>query len=188
MLKKSDLWVLVLVIVSAGLAGQQLRRPAVAKLMNMPRQVPIPAQLSRGGCQNTGWQSDVWLSGLVWHPRGMAVWSLAGGIGRKRAAAGGWECQSGFMPDVSELPPAERFPTGFKLADGRPAEVFSSFQRPTVLRHFQWLQEYGIDGVFVQRFANGLRSRANLEHNNTVLANCRAGANLHGRPMRLCMI
>ncbi len=84
-------------------------------------------------------------------------------------------------PDVTELPPAERFPTGFKLADGRPAEVFSSFSKATVLRHFRWLQDYGIDGVFVQRFANGLRNPATLEHNNTVLASCREGANRHGR-------
>jgi hypothetical protein len=84
-------------------------------------------------------------------------------------------------PDVSELPPGERFKTGFKLADGRPAEVFSSFQKPTVLTHFQWMQDYGIDGVFVQRFANGLRNQPTLEHDNTVLANCREGANLHGR-------
>ena len=84
-------------------------------------------------------------------------------------------------PDVSELAPGERIPTGFKLADGKPAEVFSSYEKPTVLRHFQWMQEYGIDGVFVQRFINGLKSRAVLDHNNTVLANCREGANLHGR-------
>lgn len=85
-------------------------------------------------------------------------------------------------PDVSELSATERFPTGFKLADGRPAEVFSSFQTPTVLRHFQWMEDYGIDGVFVQRFAGGLRHNpSNLDHNNQVLANCRAGANLHGR-------
>ncbi|HEY4414126.1 MAG TPA: glycoside hydrolase family 71/99-like protein [Verrucomicrobiae bacterium] len=84
-------------------------------------------------------------------------------------------------PDVSELSSAERFATGFKLADGRTAEVFSSFQTPTVLRHFQWMQDYGIDGVFVQRFTAGLGGRSSLEHNNQVLANCRQGANLHGR-------
>jgi hypothetical protein len=84
-------------------------------------------------------------------------------------------------PDVSELPPSERIPTGFKLADGRPAEVFSSYEKPTVLRHFQWMQDYGIDGVFVQRFVSGLHNSRILDHNNTVLANCREGANLHGR-------
>jgi hypothetical protein len=46
-------------------------------------------------------------------------------------------------PDVSELSPTERFQTGFKLPDGRPAEVFSSRVKPTVLRHFRWMREYG---------------------------------------------
>jgi hypothetical protein len=84
-------------------------------------------------------------------------------------------------PDVSDLDPSQRFPTGFKRADGTPAEVFSSFERVTVLKHFQWMEDYGIDGVFVQRFATGLKDGNSLEHCNTVLANCREGANLHGR-------
>jgi hypothetical protein len=84
-------------------------------------------------------------------------------------------------PDVSELDAGQRFATGFKLPDGRAAEVFSSFQKPTVLKHFQWMQEYGIDGVFVQRFANGLRHGGSLEHCDHVLANCREGANRYGR-------
>jgi hypothetical protein len=84
-------------------------------------------------------------------------------------------------PDVTELAAGERFPTGFKLPDGKPAEVFSSYEKATVLRHFQWMQDYGIDGVFVQRFISSLKNPRALDHNNTVLANCRAGANLHGR-------
>ena len=54
--------------------------------------------------------------------------------------------------DVSELKPDEKFPTPFRHADGRVAEVFTSTNRNTVLRHFQWMKDYGIDGVFVQRF------------------------------------
>ena len=84
-------------------------------------------------------------------------------------------------PDVSELGAEERFATGFKHADGRVAEAFSSFQQPTVLRHFQWMREYGVDGAFVQRFAGGLRDPGGQRHNNAVLAHCRAGANLNGR-------
>lgn len=84
-------------------------------------------------------------------------------------------------PDVSELGPEERFPTGFKHVDGRAAEVFSSFNKPTVLRHFQWMRDYGIDGAFVQRFPVGLRDMKLLRHNNTVLAHCREGANRAGR-------
>lgn len=84
-------------------------------------------------------------------------------------------------PDMSELSPAERFTTGFKLSNGSPAEVFSSYNKQTVLRHFQWMRDYGIDGVFVQRFAMQLTTPARLEFCNTVLANCREGANRCGR-------
>ena len=84
-------------------------------------------------------------------------------------------------PDVTELADDERFPTGFHLADGTVAEVFSSFKKATVLRHFAWMRDYGIDGVFVQRFITDLRDPRALQHNNTVLAHCREGANRAGR-------
>jgi hypothetical protein len=84
-------------------------------------------------------------------------------------------------PDVSELGPGERFATELNFADGRRAEVFSSYKWPTVLRHFKWMRQYGIDGVFVQRFISALRQPDSLQHCNTVLANCRAGANQCGR-------
>ncbi len=84
-------------------------------------------------------------------------------------------------PDVSELGADERFATDFRHADGRPAEVFSSFKRATVLRHFEWMREYGIDGAFVQRFAAGVRDPKFLRQNNTVLTHCRDGAEASGR-------
>src|SRR5258708_6684868 len=43
------------------------------------------------------------------------------------------------------------------------------------------MQDYGIDGGFVQRFANNVRTARSLDFCMTVLANCREGANLHGR-------
>ncbi|HEV7867165.1 MAG TPA: glycoside hydrolase family 71/99-like protein [Chthoniobacteraceae bacterium] len=84
-------------------------------------------------------------------------------------------------PDVSELALDERFVTGFKHADGRTAEVFSSFRAPTVRRHFEWMREYGIDGALVQRFAADLRDPRVLRHANTVLGHCRDGAHRNGR-------
>lgn len=84
-------------------------------------------------------------------------------------------------PDVSEYGADELFATDFKLKDGSPAKVFSSYKPATVLRHFQWMKNYGIDGAFVQRFAGGLRDPRVLRHNNTVLASCREGANRFGR-------
>ena len=61
-------------------------------------------------------------------------------------------------PDVSEFGADERFPTDFVFPNGKAAEVFSSFKQATVLRHFQWMRDYGIDGAFVQRFITDLRS------------------------------
>jgi hypothetical protein len=84
-------------------------------------------------------------------------------------------------PDVSELSAEERFKTGFTNAHGQVAEVFSSFKKATVLRHFQWMRDYGIDGAFVQRFITDLRDPRALWHNNTVLNHCREGANRFGR-------
>ena len=83
-------------------------------------------------------------------------------------------------PDVSELAADERYATGFHHADGTVAEVFSSFKKTTVLRHFAWMHDYGIDGAFVQRFITDLRDPRALQHNNTVLAHCREGANRAG--------
>ena len=84
-------------------------------------------------------------------------------------------------PDVSELAAEERFATGLLLPGGQPAELFSSFRRETVLRHFRWMREYGIDGAFVQRFITDLRNPRVLANNNTVLGHCREGANSEGR-------
>jgi len=88
-------------------------------------------------------------------------------------------------PDLSEYGPDERFDTAFHHADGSTAQVFSSFKEATVLRHFKWMHDYGIDGAFVQRFAGGVRSPDFQRQNNTVLAHCRAGANRNGRTFAL---
>ncbi len=100
---------------------------------------------------------------------------------KARGALASGNAKIDLWPDVSELAPEERFATGFKHADGRVAEVFSSFKKETVVRHFTWMRDYGIDGAFVQRFAAGLRDPKSLRQNNTVLAHCRDGAEANGR-------
>jgi len=90
-------------------------------------------------------------------------------------------CTIDLWPDVSDLGPDERYATAFRHADGRPAEVFSSLNRKTVLRHWRWMQQYGIDGAFVQRFVTGLSRPQGQRHVNTVLGHCREGANRYGR-------
>lgn len=84
-------------------------------------------------------------------------------------------------PDMSEYGQHERFETGFRNLDGTKAEVFSSYTRDTVVRHFEWMREYGIDGAFVQRFVRGAMRADQRHHKNVVLSNAREGANLNGR-------
>jgi hypothetical protein len=85
------------------------------------------------------------------------------------------------LPDMRELAADERFASDLIGADGRPVELFSSHRRATILRHFEWMREHAIDGVFVQRFAVGLRHPKRLAHSTKVLGDCRDGALLNAR-------
>ena len=84
-------------------------------------------------------------------------------------------------PDVSELDADELFPTEMTLADGSPAKLYSAFNAKTVARHFRWMQEAGIDGVLVQRFAGETRDPRHLEFRDQVLRNARVAAERYGR-------
>lgn len=84
-------------------------------------------------------------------------------------------------PDVSEYDPEKLYETGFQFRNGSHAKVFSSHDKKTVLLHFAWMREYGIDGAFIQRFANGLFDDKKRHHKNVLLANAREGANRNGR-------
>ena len=54
---------------------------------------------------------------------------------------------------MSEFPAAERYlAPGFSDSQGKPVYLFSSCDAGTVLRHFQWMRDYEIDGAWVQHF------------------------------------
>jgi len=56
-------------------------------------------------------------------------------------------------PDMSEYSDEEKYEApGFTYPNGEQAHLFSSANKQTVLRHFRWMEEYGIDGVWLQRF------------------------------------
>jgi hypothetical protein len=86
-----------------------------------------------------------------------------------------------WWPDVSEYGADELYPSGFKYANGSTAYVFSSYNNKTVLRHFSWMEEYGIDGVFLQRFISGTSPGPKRDHKDQVMLHCRQGANMHKR-------
>jgi hypothetical protein len=86
-------------------------------------------------------------------------------------------------PDMSEYEDDEKYPApGFTYPDGKPAHLFSSTNPKTVDRHFRWMQQYGIDGVLLQRFLVDLRDRSV----DQVLTNVQKSANRTGRVFALC--
>ncbi len=84
-------------------------------------------------------------------------------------------------PDISEYDDDELYTTAFRYKDGTAARTFSSHNRKTVIRHFKWMRDYGIDGAFVQRFAHGLHNKTMRYHKDKVLSSVREGANRYGR-------
>jgi hypothetical protein len=86
-------------------------------------------------------------------------------------------------PDMAEYEDDEKYPApGFTDRDGKPAQLFSSANPKTVDRHFRWMQQYGIDGVFLQRFVADLKDRSA----DQVLDNVRKSAGRTGRTSALC--
>ena len=100
---------------------------------------------------------------------------------RRGAPAGAATLRVDMWPDVSELSAGEQCSTPLALADGRPAVLYSAFNPRTVDRHFQWLQEYELPGVFLQRFTVRLDNPAMLGFRDGVARNVRAAAEAHGR-------
>ncbi len=88
-------------------------------------------------------------------------------------------------PDMAECTPEEKYPVpGFSYPDGTPAALFSSENPQTVQRHFDWMKEYGIQGVWLQHFVVDLPGGPNenrYESRMRVLQNVREAANKTGR-------
>ena len=53
-----------------------------------------------------------------------------------------------YWPDMREADEDEKYPTSYVKTDGTPCYVFSSVHPKTVSRHFQWMKEYGIPGIY----------------------------------------
>jgi hypothetical protein len=90
-------------------------------------------------------------------------------------------CTVDMWPDTNEMSPSEKY-LASSFYDGNNYYVFSSHNRNTVLRHFSWMQQYGIDGVYLQRFGTEITPGSlEFNHRNAVLSYCKDGANLYGR-------
>lgn len=84
-----------------------------------------------------------------------------------------------FWPDVSEY--TKTYKTAFKYADGSDAFVYSPYDAESVDLHFKWMKEYGLDGVFMQRFVSEIKSEKGKRHFNKVLENALKAASKYQR-------
>lgn len=82
-------------------------------------------------------------------------------------------------PDVSEY--EKTYETGLKHADGTKARFFSADDKSTVDLHFKWMKEYGLDGVFMQRFFNSARPGNSRKVQTAILANALEAASKYRR-------
>lgn len=89
------------------------------------------------------------------------------------------KCKIDIWPDLTEY--SVKYKTPFSFADGSPAYTFSSYDKSTTDLHFKWMKEYGIDGVFMQRFVASIRTPVGVNHSNVVLENAIEAAELNDR-------
>ncbi len=86
-----------------------------------------------------------------------------------------------FWPDVAELDTDELFATSMTYPDGAPAKLYSAYNAKTVLRHFKWMRDHHLDGVFLQRFSGGVSDASTFARMNKVANNVRTGADAYRR-------
>jgi hypothetical protein len=82
-------------------------------------------------------------------------------------------------PDVSEY--EKTYETSFKLEDGSNARVFSSADKSTTNLHFKWMKDYGVDGVFMQRFFSSTKDKNVNATPNVILKNALEAASINDR-------
>lgn len=117
---------------------------------------------------------------------GYQGWFNAEGDGADRGWTHYWKrgkfedgsCTIDYWPEMDEY--KVKYKTKFKFPDGSPTYVFSSYDESTVDLHFKWMKEYGIDGVFMQRFFSVLTQKGRINHNDKVLRSAIKAANKYG--------
>lgn len=86
-----------------------------------------------------------------------------------------------FWPDTSEFDADELFDTSMTYSNGSTAKLYSAYKQKSVVRHFKWMEENKLDGVFLQRFLTDIGSANITALRNQVALNVRAGAETYGR-------
>ena len=92
-------------------------------------------------------------------------------------------CKIDYWPDVTDYPVTYESP--FRLANGQSARLFSSYDESTVDLHFKWMKQYGIDGVFMQRFITTLKNPKGAQHYEKVMSSAVKAAGTHDRAIAI---
>jgi len=117
---------------------------------------------------------------------GYQGWFRAAGDGSTRTNyAYGDENNSGIdaWPDVSEY--EKTYETSFSMPGGERARFFSSIDKSTIDLHFKWMREYGIDGVFMQRFYGETREASVNKESSIILKNALEAASKYKRAIAI---
>lgn len=86
-----------------------------------------------------------------------------------------------YFPDLREYDEKLLYKTPFTYSNGDVVKLFSSNDYETVDLHFKWMKEYGIDGVFLQRFLAPLKNPSLKKHRDKVLENVIKAAEKYNR-------
>lgn len=86
-----------------------------------------------------------------------------------------------FWPDMSEY--TKTYKTPFTYPDGSDVTMYSPYDEETIDLHFKWMKDYGIDGVFMQRFVVEIKESnpKGKRHFNKVLENALKAARKYDR-------
>lgn len=123
------------------------------------------------GCPGDGRSS--WGDTEAWYQ--YALYNMFGGV----MGPGPLHSKIDFWPYMDEY--ANTYNTAFKYPDNSTAAVYSSMDYQTVDTHFKWMKQYGIDGVFMQRFASMIGYEHPKKFNDCVLENAMAASNKYDR-------
>jgi hypothetical protein len=90
----------------------------------------------------------------------------------------GTNMQIEMYPDLAEFDTADLCPTSMTV-QGKPAYLFSPETPAVIDKHFEWMKQYGLDGVLLQRFLSDIPGKR--RNNDTVIQNVLNAARKHGR-------
>jgi hypothetical protein len=88
-------------------------------------------------------------------------------------------------PDMSEYNASEKYIVpGYTYPNGKPAALYSALNYQTVLRHFLWMKQYGLDGVWLSQFCGHFKGGSQASDTTfgyQVMLNVKKAAEATGR-------